>query len=498
MSMTTKNIGPANKMAKMTSSSSSMVVGDEVDMISNLPDALIIQILSFLPTEDVFRTCILSKRWKLIWYSVPTLFFSSDDTIYDVEKFYSFVENYFEHREKGIDSNIVDLGITSFELYIYNYYCRSKGGILDKLLSFAVKNKVKEMYVFIGKEIVEEGGDYSDHYYCLPKILDNARFLTILELYGVKLDTSSCSFSFPSLKTLSLEQVYHLEDAKEDGVVKFLLGCPSLEKLGLYDYCFYGMNVQLQSLSLKFMELMFVDIDDIEVQIEVEAINLESLVVDGIPLNRINFSSCKKIRDLSLPSSRDNSPLSSFEALISNIPLVENLALSCNSSKSEHLKISSQHLKCFDFENRCYSYNGGEMKVVTIESAPKLAYISYQGNLNFKVSMESSSLVNGKIIILDARIDYDTKWFIDLLNFFVNLSYSWNTVTLKVCNYESLIWPENLPKNLKNLFRYPLVSWKHLEVFTNYDPEKESDLKEALMWISPSLETLSINEKVIF
>uniref|UniRef100_A0A803R4K9 F-box domain-containing protein n=1 Tax=Cannabis sativa TaxID=3483 RepID=A0A803R4K9_CANSA len=57
------------KRAKTTSSSSSMVAGDDDDRISKLPDSVIIHILSFLPTEDVVQTCILSKRWKLIWLS---------------------------------------------------------------------------------------------------------------------------------------------------------------------------------------------------------------------------------------------------------------------------------------------------------------------------------------------------------------------------------------------------------------------------------------------
>ena len=39
---------------------------DSADRMSSLPDGVLFHMLSFLPTADAVRTCILSKRWELI------------------------------------------------------------------------------------------------------------------------------------------------------------------------------------------------------------------------------------------------------------------------------------------------------------------------------------------------------------------------------------------------------------------------------------------------
>lgn len=43
----------------------------EMDRISNLPDFILHEILSFLPRKDAAITCVLSKRWNFIWDSFP-------------------------------------------------------------------------------------------------------------------------------------------------------------------------------------------------------------------------------------------------------------------------------------------------------------------------------------------------------------------------------------------------------------------------------------------
>ncbi|KAM6595341.1 hypothetical protein CsatA_005865 [Cannabis sativa] len=480
-------------------------MADDGDRISKLPDTVILHMLSLLPTKDVVRTCLLSKRWKLLWYSVPTISFSYADFKCS-HQFSNYVSQYLKHRKKGmyfiVDSVLtsfkLDMFLISFKLDMFDYNKRCVDDILDQWLSFVVENKVKEIYLNIRPDTYEdtdEDGDvgHSDLCYCLPKVLfDNATYLTILNLEWLKVD-ASYSFSFPSLKSLSLKGVVS-DTSKDDVVFKFLLGCPSLEKLCLSYYeflCIDNAPPLLQSLSLKFLEF-----DDVQINftLQVDTTNLESLVLGWVNLDKIDLFACKKIRNLSLISCRkDYQP--SLEGLIFGIPHLENLTLKeCRSSLDYHLRISSQQLKSFTFEEPSLSC---KLSHVEIESAPRLEYFYYEGGINFSISMESSNSINGKIVINEKenQSGYDTKWFADMINFLVNLKCSWNIVTLHVSTHEALIWPENL----KKICRYPALNWRHLKIITHHQqPQKDSELKDALMWISPSLETLSINKKVIF
>jgi hypothetical protein len=65
----------------------------EEDKLSDLPNCILVHILSFLNTKDAVQTCILSKRWEHIWKYIPTLtlYYSNFPTLKNFDKFVSSI-----------------------------------------------------------------------------------------------------------------------------------------------------------------------------------------------------------------------------------------------------------------------------------------------------------------------------------------------------------------------------------------------------------------------
>ncbi|KAL5547381.1 hypothetical protein UlMin_007068 [Ulmus minor] len=110
-----------------------------IDRISKLPDSVLIHILALLPTVEVIRTSLISKRWRQLWNSVPALEFFDAGIEEQEQKFYNFVNNCLDHRMIG-KRRLNDLGINRFKLEMQGYGGSSVH--LDRWLSFAVQKPI--------------------------------------------------------------------------------------------------------------------------------------------------------------------------------------------------------------------------------------------------------------------------------------------------------------------------------------------------------------------
>jgi hypothetical protein len=171
------------------------------DRLSDLPDCVLIYILSFLKTENTVQTCILSTRWKHLWKRIPKLLLRSS-TLFRLEdeKFLTFV------------SKILTLRDNSAALHILDFEC-----------------------------------DTDHESELVPKILNYVRSLnTQIQQLGISITRDSdllmpCVSSCLVLTSLMLS-VYHIRHVVYPETIIFpkSLNLPALTSLGLVGFTFCG------------------------------------------------------------------------------------------------------------------------------------------------------------------------------------------------------------------------------------------------------------------
>ncbi|XP_058733920.1 F-box/LRR-repeat protein 13-like [Vicia villosa] len=78
------------------------------DRLSDLPDCIVLHILSFLNTKHVVQTCVLSTRWKHLWKHIPSIIlhplrFTTNN------HFVAFVSNILSIRHNSTALHVLDL-----------------------------------------------------------------------------------------------------------------------------------------------------------------------------------------------------------------------------------------------------------------------------------------------------------------------------------------------------------------------------------------------------
>ncbi|KAM0071471.1 putative leucine-rich repeat domain superfamily, F-box-like domain superfamily [Helianthus debilis subsp. tardiflorus] len=235
------------------------------DRISSLPDCLLIEILSRLPsTKHAITTTTLSKRWQHLWTSLHTLIFTHHKTHnHPQTHFYSFVDKTLSqcHHSK----------LNKLTLYTcYDYRFESQ---VNNWIRYAVNCNVQELNLTLWN--VECEAEF---------LLDQFFFNCCCCFTHLKL--SGCVFNpVGDINWSKLNKLWISHANLDEGLIENMLsGSPGLETLVL-DNCYGYRRVNITSKSVK--KLVFSgymvpdddDDDDVEDVVEINAPGVLSLAI---------------------------------------------------------------------------------------------------------------------------------------------------------------------------------------------------------------------------
>ncbi|XP_061363428.1 putative FBD-associated F-box protein At5g22720 [Gastrolobium bilobum] len=189
------------------------------DTLSNLPDEIILHILSFLEAKTAVQMSVLSKRWRYLWTSLPVLDFlgsSFDDPVI----FRCFVQHVLSRKDASNNLNMLKLVCDHDS---FNFFDDDDIDMVHSIIDYVKPTNIQALSIlaecFIGN---------------LPQ-LSVCRSLTTLHLAYIA--TDSAMFDSVSLQHLHLytcEFEYWVEENDPFG------GCPNLRCLSLIDCSYIG------------------------------------------------------------------------------------------------------------------------------------------------------------------------------------------------------------------------------------------------------------------
>ncbi|XP_057799337.1 putative F-box protein At1g49610 isoform X1 [Salvia miltiorrhiza] len=199
------------------------------DRLSELPDSLILSILSLLDMRDVVRTSIFSKRWRNLWSTIPCLEF--------IEQTPSTISRVLSQWKCP--------KILKFRLSFRNF-TEGLSIDVDSWLLFAIEKQVGELFLDFFNNV---------HVYSLPQSLYSCSSITKLTLEDCTLRIEE-NVQWNQLKILKLGYLNRLSG---DAMNQILLGAPRLEELVLeyilYDDIGENENFNIRSTSLKMLTI---------------------------------------------------------------------------------------------------------------------------------------------------------------------------------------------------------------------------------------------------
>jgi hypothetical protein len=359
-----------------------------VDRISELPDPLLQEILSFLPINQVVQSTILSKRWKHMSTSIPVLFYSG---------FYP--SGYCNFVEKTIRSR----SVKKFSLADSMYKPNSASNV-DRWISFLVKNDVEELDLYWFRGL-------SGRMYQLPQSVLDSKSLTVLTLDGCNLHLTcgDININLPSLRKLCLREV----STDDQTIHKLVVGCTVIQDM-TFHRCHKLKSMKFEGLT-NAKSIVVEYNHGLEI-VELEASNLYSLLIHHHKRCEIKLVSCNNLKRLSLrvPNTTDKW----FHDHLSQLPKIEFLEID-DCYVLERLKISSHSLKTLNLVLSGITLWGKTLVEVDIDT-PNLCKLAYRCSSSIPFSLNALALSEATY----HEMMPIAPWNVEKIDFLANLGNS--------------------------------------------------------------------------
>ncbi|TKY45172.1 putative FBD-associated F-box protein [Spatholobus suberectus] len=241
------------------------------DNISQLPDCILLHIMSSMDTKSAVRTCVLSKRWKDLCKRLTNLTFSF--SVGWSESFRQFVSWVLSSRDHSY--SLLNLAIDS-------YMCRIEPEFVDWVVKYALFHNVQQLKVDIFVD--RANSEFLPSNYC-------CRSLKFLEL-SIKKSASSVlilpkSLYMPALKSLYLSYVRFT--TKDNEYAEPFSNCHMLNTLVLRHFSLHN-DEQVLCISNPTLSSLTI-FEGQASQIGLSTPNLRSFTIKGSVRHQL-FSTC--------------------------------------------------------------------------------------------------------------------------------------------------------------------------------------------------------------
>ncbi|KAH0725323.1 hypothetical protein KY284_001188 [Solanum tuberosum] len=222
--------------------------------MSELLESLVLQILSLLPTDEAFTTCILSKRWQYLWTSLNSFIFSPKRHWERSKGFRSFVDYVLSHSTASKFDKF-ELHCSSPHLELSHDFHDFKCSLVD--VSSVVNAKItfditcikdfEDDYLDSDEEDEDSCRDYHEGFKTLVQdYLQKLRYATELT-FGTLFSQVLCILQFKEVPISELECKYlvielHLEKFSLYGEAGLLRASRLVETL----------NISIENQPMKF------------------------------------------------------------------------------------------------------------------------------------------------------------------------------------------------------------------------------------------------------